>query len=105
MTRENFAGAIFQGSADSLASGTGDIVVANISARINDRIAADLQRVMKPDGLLIASGFVRENLPKCFQPQREFAMGDWLCWICGRDGIRPNAQSGDVNVHPIDWWM
>jgi ribosomal protein L11 methyltransferase len=46
----------FIGSADAVAGGTADIVVANISPEAIVELAPDLLRVRKPGGLLLASG-------------------------------------------------
>jgi ribosomal protein L11 methylase PrmA len=84
--------------------GFADIVLANVSARINDRIAADLRRVLKPNGVLITSGFIAGNVPQSFQPMEETQRGDWLCWICTAGGIQPLATTGDANVHSLNWY-
>jgi ribosomal protein L11 methyltransferase len=103
--QDHYQGPIFQGSADALAHSSADIVLSNISARINDRIAADLRRILKPAGVVILSGFVRENTPKSFRPMREFALGDWLCWICTADAIQPWQIHNEPNSHTTDWWI
>ena len=102
--REHFSGAIFQGSADCVRDGFADIVLANVSARINDRLAADLRRVLKPDGVLITSGFVAATVPRSFQPAKEMQRGEWLCWICTADGIQPITSTGDPNLHSLNWY-
>ena len=102
--REHFSGALVQGSADCVRNGFADIVLANVSARINDRLAADLRRVLKPDGVLITSGFIEGNVPQSFQPSKEMQRGEWLCWICTADGIRPLATTDDANVHSLNWY-
>jgi ribosomal protein L11 methyltransferase len=103
--QEHYQGPIFQGSADAIAASSAEVVLSNISARINDRIAADLRRILKPGGVVILSGFVGENTPKRFRPLQEFAQGDWLCWICTGDCIEAEEDGKDVNSHPADWWM
>jgi ribosomal protein L11 methylase PrmA len=96
---------LFLGSADAIRPAVADLVLANISARILDRIAADLKRVLKPTGLLIVSGFIADNPPKSFQPTEEASQGDWLCWICRPENIHPAAPDSDPNLHPQDWWL
>jgi ribosomal protein L11 methyltransferase len=103
--QDHYQGPIFQGSADAIAASSADVVLSNISARINDRIAADLRRILKPAGIVILSGFVSENTPKCFHPLREFEQSGWLCWICTADLIRPQQDTANPNSHPIDWWV
>ena len=60
----------FVGSVNAMRSGAMDLVVANISPEAIAGMAADLLRVLKPGGLLLASGFevqeiemVRKALP------------------------------------------
>ena len=51
------AGGGFVGSVDAVASATVDVVMANISPEAIVALAADLLRVRKPGGVLLASGF------------------------------------------------
>ncbi len=51
------AGSGFIGSADAAASGCADLVTANISPEAILRLAPDLLRVLRPGGVLLASGF------------------------------------------------
>jgi ribosomal protein L11 methyltransferase len=95
---------LFLGSVDAVRPAIADLVLANISARILDHIAADLKRILRPAGLLILSGFIADNPPKHFHPVEETIQGDWLCWICRRDDIRPAAVI-DPNSHSQDWWL
>jgi len=46
----------FVGSVDAVASASINLLVANISPETNVRIAADLVRVLRPGGILLASG-------------------------------------------------
>lgn len=96
---------LFMGSADAIRPASMDLVVANISARILDHIAADLKRVLKPGGLVILSGFLAENRPKFFEPIEETIQGEWLCWIGRREGIQPGLEPSDPNFHSPDWWL
>ena len=75
---------VFLGSADGIRSASADLVVANISAHVIDTLAFDLHRIMKPTGILVLAGFVRENTPKQWKPEHVLECGDWLCWICRR---------------------
>jgi ribosomal protein L11 methyltransferase len=102
--RHHVQSPLFLGSADAVRPAIADVVLANISARIVDHVAADLKRILKPEGLLILSGFIADNPPKHFQPIEETVQGDWLCWICRRDDIRPAAVA-DPNSHAQDWWL
>ena len=97
--------AIFVGSADGMRSHSGDLVLANISARVLDRIARDLRRVGKPAGKTILSGFVRENPPKRFKPREVWEKGDWQCWVCGAEDIEAAAEAGEPAAHAEQWWL
>jgi len=62
VARENFHRAgirvpVFVGSADSIASASADIVVANISPAWIAELAAEWVRILKPGGVAILSGF------------------------------------------------
>jgi ribosomal protein L11 methyltransferase len=56
------AGFGFIGSVDAVASGAADLVVANISPEAIVQLAPDLLRVLRNDGLLLASGFERTEI-------------------------------------------
>lgn len=51
------AGSGFVGSVDAVASNAADLVIANISPEAIVRLAPDLVRVLRPGGVLLASGF------------------------------------------------
>lgn len=51
------AGMGFVGSADAVKGGAADLVVANISPEAIAALAADLRRVCRPGGVILASGF------------------------------------------------
>jgi ribosomal protein L11 methyltransferase len=51
------AGGGFIGSADAVAAGSCDLVAANISPEAIVGLAPDLVRVLRPGGVLLASGF------------------------------------------------
>jgi ribosomal protein L11 methyltransferase len=103
--RHHVQSPLFLGSADAIRPTVGDLVLANISARIVDHIAADLKRILAPSGLVILSGFIAENPPKHFRPIEETVQGDWLCWLCRRDDIHPTSAESDPNLHSQEWWL
>ncbi|MGA2271735.1 MAG: 50S ribosomal protein L11 methyltransferase [Bryobacteraceae bacterium] len=78
-------GAAFVGSVDAVASDSCDLVVANISPEAIVALAPDLVRVLRPAGVLLASGFelheverVRPALP----PAREVRQtGNWALLV------------------------
>jgi ribosomal protein L11 methyltransferase len=75
------AGEGFVGSADAVADGSADLVLANISPEVIVQLAGDLLRVRRADGILLASGFeeqeveqVRAVLPGVREVRRK---GSW----------------------------
>src|ERR1039458_4816589 len=75
------AGQGFVGSVDAVASGAVDLVMANISPEAIAALAADLLRVRRPGGVLLASGFeaheveqVRAALPEAREVRHK---GTW----------------------------
>jgi ribosomal protein L11 methyltransferase len=72
----------FVGSADAVRSGWADVVVANIDAATIERIAAELDRVRKPQSTLILSGFPEWDQPEDFSPREVLRQEEWRCLIC-----------------------
>ena len=56
------AGDAFVGSADAIAAHSADLVVANISLQAIVALAPEFRRVLRPGGLLLASGFERHEV-------------------------------------------
>jgi ribosomal protein L11 methyltransferase len=57
LERGGVAVPVFTGSADAVADGCADLVVANISPAWVSALAADWARILKPGGTAILSGF------------------------------------------------
>ena len=93
----------FAGSADAIQAAAVDLVLANISNRILDAIAPDLHRVARPNAKIMISGFLRDQPPCRFQPQKILENADWQCWICDRDPHLA-AQETIASPHPLQWW-
>ncbi len=79
------AGFGFVGSADAVATKVADIVLANISPEAIAHLGADLLRVRKPGGVLLASGFeghevdqVRTALPAVREVRHK---GNWALLV------------------------
>ena len=79
------AGEGFIGSADAVATGSADLVVANISLEAIVHIAPDLLRVRRSGGVLLASGFeagdldrVRAALPTTREVRQK---GNWALLV------------------------
>ena len=98
---------LFIGSADALETECADLVLANISAAVLDRLAYDLKRITKPKGLVVASGFIREKLPECYSPKWAFERGEWLCWVCRPSGVRVSSRehAREGLSHVAEWWL
>lgn len=58
------AGQGFVGSVDAVASGSADLVTANISPEAIIQLAPDLLRVLRPGGVLLASGFEVQDVDR-----------------------------------------
>jgi ribosomal protein L11 methyltransferase len=58
------AGQGFVGSVDAVAGGCVDLVVANISPEAIVQLAPGLRRVLRPGGILLASGFEFQEVDK-----------------------------------------
>jgi ribosomal protein L11 methyltransferase len=75
----------FVGSADAVAAASVDLVVANINPETIVRIARDLVRVLRPGGVLLASGLERsevEQVKAALPPAREVRhKGNWALLI------------------------
>lgn len=95
----------FVGSADSIKPHAGDLVLANISVKVLDLIAQDLQRIAKPDGLIVLGGFIHENTPQNFRPHKILKKGDWQCWLCRPQDITPPESPPDFTSHSQQWWL
>jgi ribosomal protein L11 methyltransferase len=96
---------IFVGSADGIKAHQADLVFANISAKVVDLIAADLQRIAKPMGLIVISGFTRGNPPARFRPREVWEKGDWQCWVCGPADIEISNEPSEPVTHTQQWWL
>ncbi len=101
------AGEIFVGSADAVSTECADLVLANISAAVLDRLALDLRRATKPQGRLVVSGFIEERPPLCYRPRESWKKGDWLCWVCGLEDVTPVADNSPEEglSHEQQWWL
>jgi ribosomal protein L11 methyltransferase len=93
---------LFLGTAEAMRTASADVVVANISAHVVDGLADELGRIVKPDGLLILAGFIRENPPKRWVPEKLLERGDWLAWIC-RPQLAP-IGAGEPYRPRAEWW-
>ncbi len=97
---------VFAGSADAICEAFADITIANISARVVDRLAAELKRVTKPSGVVLLAGFIRENQPGRFRFEQLLEQGDWQCWVCRPHDIDAAAlgEEASPGSHEEQWW-
>ncbi len=96
---------LFVGSADAVKTGVADMVLANISAKILDVLAADLRRIAKPTALILLAGFPAENPPKHFRPREVFKKGDWECWVSRPEDIEGVQVLTEPATHSEQWWL
>ncbi|HEY7209890.1 MAG TPA: 50S ribosomal protein L11 methyltransferase [Bryobacteraceae bacterium] len=105
LTRRYMNKEVFSGSADAIAPHTADLVIANLTAAILDKLAWDLKRIARPQGLVLLSGFLRDRVPLRFRPHEEFERNEWLCWVCRSDAISAPPPGADGLVHDAEWWL
>lgn len=72
---------LFAGSIDAVRSHWADVIIANIDAPAIELLAPELERVRKPESILILAGFPVEEIPEGFTPQKTLQQGEWLCLI------------------------
>jgi ribosomal protein L11 methyltransferase len=81
------AGGVFVGSVNAVAAASMDLVVANISPAAIVQLAPDFLRVLRPGGVILASGFENrdlKNVQKALPPAREVRhKGDWSLIVVG----------------------
>jgi ribosomal protein L11 methyltransferase len=96
----------FVGSVDAIESSVADFVLANISAKVIEVLAAELVRVTKPEGFLLLSGFIQDRTPEPFRPEKILERNGWLCWICRPELVSADASETGHAVQPFEaqWW-
>ncbi len=96
---------LFVGSADGLRDQFADFVLANLTVKVLDIVAHDLQRITKPHGLIVIAGFLNDNGPKLFKPLEKSRKGDWECWLVRPQDIHAPENSNDPAAHAQQWWL
>jgi ribosomal protein L11 methyltransferase len=85
------AGAAFVGSLDAIASGSLDVVVANIQVGILADLLPEIPRALKPGGVAILSGILEEQIEALgARPFRVEIRQGWACletWQAGKSEI------------------
>jgi SAM-dependent methyltransferase len=105
VARRHFSGPLFVGSADGFPEGTADLVISNITARVNDRITGELRRIVKPGGRVVLSGFTSEELPSRCQAEYILHRGEWQCWVCNPAQLQAGLRDEGANAHAERWWL
>lgn len=105
VARRHFRGSLFVGSADGFPDSGADLVICNITAKVNDHIAGDLRRITKPGGRVILSGFTAAHVPTRMQADQIFRLAEWQCWICDPAFIQDGTPEWDTNHHEKQWWL
>lgn len=97
---------LFRGTIDAVRDRAAGVVIANISAAVIDMLAADLNRITRPDGILILAGFLQDKIPGRFAPERILEKNGWLCWICRPSPALSAAeeQQGRISDFTENWW-
>lgn len=71
----------FIGSIDAVQSNTFDVIVANISSEIVEKLCYEFQRVRRPGSTLILSGFQEWDLPEGFHDFEQLRRDEWVCLV------------------------
>ena len=99
---------LFYGTIDAVRDSCADLVIANISNPVIEALAADLNRIVKADGLIILAGFLNCNQPSGFEPLEAFELNDWLCWVCSAKPVIATSgrhnQQHRVRSDAATWW-
>ena len=82
IARARVAAQFFVGSIDAVRSGVADVIVANISSEAIESLRTEFERVRRPDGVLILSGFPDWDTPQGYTPREILRREEWLCFVC-----------------------
>lgn len=97
----------FVGSVDALQNTCADVLAVNITSKMIDRLAPHLQRITKPNGWLLLSGFLEQEPPRSFCPQHVLSFNEWRCWLCRlEDQVLAQDPPSDSSLQPFaaEWW-
>jgi len=73
---------LFVGSVDAVRAQSQDLIVANIDGPALEALAAEIQRVRKPQARVILSGFPHSDIPEGFSAIQRLQREEWVCLIC-----------------------
>ena len=88
IARRRVTAAFFAGSIDAVASGTADVIVANINSETIERLRPEFERVRRhgTQSTLILSGFPEWDSLQGFAVSETLRREEWVCVVCG--GVR-----------------
>lgn len=81
IARERVNVPFFVGSIDAIQSNFADVVVANINSETVERLLPDLDRVRRPGGVLILSGFPEWDPVKGLEVREVLRRNEWVCFV------------------------
>lgn len=81
VAREHVRVPLFVGSIDAASTGMADVIVANISSEVVERLRPEFDRVRRPGGVVIVSGFPESDLPEGFNVRQVLRKNEWVCMI------------------------
>ena len=93
----------FVGSADAIRSHVADLTLLNITSRIADSLANEIRRIAKPGSVLLLSGFLSDQPPRRFHPEKVTEKNEWLCWICRPETIKI-GDTDPIQPFSEQWW-
>jgi ribosomal protein L11 methyltransferase len=82
VARRRLEAPLFVGSGDAVRDEWATVIVANINSFAIEKLAPEFDRVRRPGGALILSGFPEWDMPRGFNPRETLRQEEWICWIC-----------------------
>jgi ribosomal protein L11 methyltransferase len=83
IARRRVRAAFFVGTIDAVESDVADIVIANINSETIERLRPEFERVRRPGGVLILSGFPEWDAVEGFKVMETLRRDEWVCVVCG----------------------
>jgi ribosomal protein L11 methyltransferase len=82
IARRRVTATFFVGTVDAVASETADVVIANINSETIERLRPEFERVRRPGGVLILSGFPEWDAVEGFTVAETLRRDEWVCLVC-----------------------
>ena len=83
VARERLDTPVFVGSASAIRSGWADAVIANIDSAAIEELAGEFERIRRPGGTLILTGFPEWDVPEGFSAREILRRDEWVCVVSG----------------------